>query len=132
MRYELTKELETGNEMIDIEHKELLHAVNNIVDACNTGKERDIVEPAITFLLTYVDMHFAHEEQLQSDNHYPNMESHKAFHDSYKKQLKEIATQVPLDNPTIKDVEKLNEHIAVLINHIHTEDKKLGTYLKQL
>ena len=132
MRYELTKDLETGNEMIDCEHNELLQAVKNIVDACNTGKEREIVEPAITFLLTYVDMHFEHEEQLQSDNNYPDMAGHKAFHDSYKKQLKEIADQIPLDNPTIEDVVKLNGHIAVLVNHIRVEDKKLGTYLKQL
>ena len=60
------------------------------------------------------------------------MAGHKAFHDSYKKQLKEIADQIPLDNPTIEDVVKLNGHIAVLVNHIRVEDKKLGTYLKQL
>ncbi len=33
MRYELTKELETGNTIIDGEHSELFRAVNNILDA---------------------------------------------------------------------------------------------------
>lgn len=131
MGYELTKELETGNVIIDNEHRELFKAVNNIIDACSKGKGRDITAPAIKFLLEYVDKHFAHEEQLQRDNKYPDMAAHKAFHESYKKQLKEIASQIPANNPTIADLAKLNGHLAVLINHIRIEDKKLGNFLKQ-
>lgn len=131
MKYELTKDLETGNETIDSEHRELLNAVNNIVDAYNNGKGREMVEPAINFLLMYVDMHFLHEEELQENNSYPDIVSHKAFHDSYKKQLKEIAEQIPFDNPTQEEMAKLNRHIGILVNHIRVDDKKLGTYLKQ-
>ncbi|MCX4326297.1 MAG: hemerythrin family protein [Lachnospiraceae bacterium] len=131
MGYELTKELETGNVIIDNEHRELFKAVNNIIDACSKGKGRDITAPAIKFLLEYVDKHFSHEEQLQRDNKYPDMAAHKAFHESYKKQLKEIASQIPANNPTIADLAKLNGHLAVLINHIRIEDKKLGNFLKQ-
>ena len=32
MRYELTKELETGNATIDREHRELFNAVNQLLD----------------------------------------------------------------------------------------------------
>lgn len=131
MRYELTKELETGNVIIDSEHSELFKAVNNIIDACSKGQGRNIIDPAIKFLLAYVDKHFAHEEQLQRDSKYPDMENHKKFHESYKKQLKEIASKIPVDNPSITDLVKLNGHIAVLINHIRIEDKKLGKFLKQ-
>jgi len=56
---------------------------------------------------------------------------HKLFHENYKKTLKDIASEIPADNPSITDLVKLNSHIAVLINHIRVEDKKLGTYLKQ-
>ena len=34
MKYELTKDLETGNRIIDNEHRELLNAVNALLDAC--------------------------------------------------------------------------------------------------
>ena len=40
MRYEFTKELETGNRIIDNEHSELLNAVNALLDACGEGKGR--------------------------------------------------------------------------------------------
>lgn len=131
MRYELTKELETGNTIIDGEHSELFRAVNNILDACSKGQGRNIIDSAIKFLLVYVDKHFAHEEQLQNDNKYPDIENHKKFHEGYKKQLKEIASQIPAGNPSVADLARLNGHIAVLINHIRIEDKKLGNFLKQ-
>ena len=119
MRYELTKDLETGNAVIDNEHRELFNAVNNIIDACSKGQGRNIIESAIKFLLSYVELHFSHEEKLQSDSKYPGMAAHKAFH------------EIPFDNPAITDLVKLNGHIAVLINHIRIEDKKLGKFLKQ-
>lgn len=131
MRYELTKDLETGNAVIDNEHRELFNAVNNIIDACSKGQGRNIIESAIKFLLSYVELHFSHEEKLQSDSKYPGMAAHKAFHESYKKQLKEISMQIPFDNPAITDLVKLNGHIAVLINHIRIEDKKLGKFLNK-
>lgn len=78
-----------------------------------------------------MDKHFAHEEHLQRDNKYPDMAGHKALHDSYKKQLKEIASQINGDNLSLADLARLNGHIAVLVNHICIEDKRLGNFLKQ-
>lgn len=36
--YEFTSELETGNDLIDSEHKELIDAINNLLLACGEGK----------------------------------------------------------------------------------------------
>ena len=65
MKYELTKDLETGNAIIDSEHRQLFSAVNQLMDACSSGQGRAKIEPTLRFLLDYVDKHFAHEEQLQ-------------------------------------------------------------------
>ena len=51
MRYELTKDLETGNATIDREHRELFDAVNKLMDACGSGKGRASLEPTMKFLL---------------------------------------------------------------------------------
>ena len=37
MKYELTKDLETGNAVIDSEHRQLFKAVNDMMDACAAG-----------------------------------------------------------------------------------------------
>ncbi len=94
MAYELTKELETGNGIIDSEHKKLFKAVNDFLDACGKGQGRTSMESVINFLTSYVDHHFSHEEQLQKDSKYPGYLPHKAFHDNYKLKLKELVSGV--------------------------------------
>lgn len=131
MRYELTKDLETGNIIIDKEHRELLKAVNDLMDACSDGKGRDHMIKTIKFLNDYVDSHFAHEEQLQQKNGYPGITAHKAFHEKYKQTLKEITSGISADKPSVGELSKLNVHIGLLITHIRTEDKKLGAFLNK-
>ncbi len=131
MKYELTKELETGNAIIDKEHRELLNAVNELMDDCSQGQGRAALEPAVKFLLNYVQQHFAHEEQLQKQSDYPGLATHRAFHENYKKTLQEVAAAIPAAGPTIADLSSINAQVGVLVSHIKTEDKKLGAYLKQ-
>jgi len=129
MRYELTKDLETGNAIIDREHRELFGAVNSLMDACSKGQGRAAIEPTIKFLLDYVNKHFSHEEELQQKNKYPNIAAHKQFHIAYTRKLRDIVNAIPAAGPTMSDLSALNQHIASLVTHIRTEDKKLGAFL---
>ena len=131
MRYELTKDLETGNAFIDKEHRDLLKAVNQLLDACSKGQGRASMEPTIKFLNNYVEQHFSHEEQLQQQSRYPGIVPHRAFHTQYKKTLRDITSSISPAGPTVAELGRLNGHIGVLITHIRTEDKKLGAFLKQ-
>ena len=130
-RYEFTKNLETGNAMIDKEHRELIQAVNKLLDACSEGKGRASMDETIKFLNNYVNQHFSHEEQLQKRTSYPGYAAHRAFHEKYKQTLKEITSQISVSGPTITELGKLNSHISVLMTHISTEDKKLAAFLSQ-
>ena len=80
-RYEFTKDLETGNQMIDREHRELIQAVNKLLAACSEGKGRASMDETIKFLNNYVNQHFSHEEQLQKRTSYPGYAAHRAFHE---------------------------------------------------
>lgn len=51
-RYEFTKKLETGNAIIDKEHRELFQAVNKLLEACSEGKGRASMDEPIKFLNT--------------------------------------------------------------------------------
>lgn len=130
-RYEFTKKLETGNAVIDKEHRELFQAVNKLLDACSAGKGRTSMDETIQFLNNYVDKHFAHEEQLQRQSGYPGITAHRTFHEKYKQTLKEITSRISVSGPTIVELGNLNKHISVLISHISTEDKKLGEFLNK-
>ena len=130
-RYEFTKKLETGNSIIDGEHRELIAAVNKLLEACSKGEGRSSMDETIKFLNNYVHQHFSHEEQLQQSSEYPGIKPHKAFHEQYKKTLQEITSRIAVSGPTIVELGKLNGHIGVLITHITTEDKKLAAFLSQ-
>lgn len=127
-KYEFTKDLETGNRTIDSEHRELLNAVNALLEACGDGKGRAHMGSTVKFLNDYVDRHFAHEEQLQKQSGYPGYEAHRAFHEKYKQTLREITANMS-DNFSIADLARFNGHISLLVTHIRTEDKKLGAFL---
>ena len=129
MKYELTKDLETGNLTIDREHKELFNAVNDMMDACSKGKGRTQIDATIKFLLNYVDRHFAHEEQLHQKSGFPNLEVHKQFQANYAKKLRDIVSAIPADGPKMVDLIHINQHIGVLISHIRSTDKKLGAFI---
>ena len=129
MRYELTKDLETGNGIIDGEHRQLFAAVNSLMDACAQGRGRATIEPTMNFLLNYVDTHFAHEEELHKKSGFENFEAHRQFHITYTKKLRELAAAIQVSAPTVSDLNNLNQHIALLVNHIRSTDKKLGAYL---
>ncbi len=128
-KYEFTPNLETGNATIDKEHRELIAAVNKLLDACSDGKGLDHVKQTVKFLNDYVDRHFLHEEQLQQQSKYPGFTAHKAFHDNYKKTLKEITSGISASGASVGELMKLNTHISLLITHIKTEDRKLGAFL---
>ena len=128
-RYEFTPNLETGNKMIDDEHRELIAAVNRLLEASSAGNGREQMKQTIDFLNNYVEKHFSHEEQLQQRSSYPGYTGHKAFHEGYKKKLREITSGITGDGATIAQLAALNGHISVLISHIRTEDKKLGAFL---
>ena len=50
MRYELTQDLLTGNQLIDSEHRQLFDAINALMDACAQGAGRTKISETVQFL----------------------------------------------------------------------------------
>ena len=80
MAYQFTKDLETGNSVIDAEHKQLIDAVNALLDACAKGQGRTQLSTTANFLLNYTKKHFADEEAIQMKNRYPDYTRHKKIY----------------------------------------------------
>ena len=129
MRYELTKDLLTGNALIDSEHKQLFDAINALLDACAQGKGRDSLPKTGQFLNGYVTKHFSDEEQLQVSSKYPGYPAHKTFHDGYKRQLQTAVDSLVRDGATVRALGEINQLAGILISHIRTEDRKLAQHL---
>ena len=131
MRYEVTPDLVTGNNLIDSEHRQLFAAVNDLMDACSRGEGRAQIEKTVRFLNDYVAKHFRDEEDLQVRSKYPGYPAHKTFHDGYRRQLNDVAQALLTDGATVKSLGNLNLVVGVLVSHIRTEDKRLAKHVKE-
>ncbi|MEY8358086.1 hemerythrin family protein [Anaerotruncus colihominis] len=131
MAYIWSKDLETGNAMIDSQHKELIEAINALLAACGTGKGRAEVAKTTKFLYDYTSKHFGDEEALQLRYKYPDYANHKQYHEGFKRVVRELAEQLNKEGPTIVLVGKVNNSIAGwLISHIKCEDVKVAAHIR--
>ena len=131
MAYQFTKDLETGNSVIDSEHRQLIDAVNSLLDACSKGQGRTQLLNTAHFLLDYTKKHFSDEEAIQLKYHYPDYARHKKIHDDFKKTAADFVKKIETEGPTVANVGQINSLLAGwLINHIKGEDKKLAAYIK--
>lgn len=131
MAFLWSKDLETGNATIDAQHKQLIEAFNNLIDACNQGKGRAEIENTLRFLSDYTITHFNDEEALQSKYKYPDFITHKRAHDSFKRVVEGLAAQLAEEGPSIVLVGKFNSSIGEwLVNHIKSEDVKIASHIQ--
>ena len=131
MAYSFDKSLETGNISIDSQHKELIDAINNLLDACGQGKGRDEIKNTINFLTDYTIKHFNDEERLQKQYNYPDYAAHRKLHDEFKEEVRKIANEFEENGTSVVLTFKVNNVIASwLIKHIKGEDKKVAAYIK--
>lgn len=110
----------TGHASIDQQHEELFTIIANVKANPDT--------PIVMDLIKYVVQHFAYEETLMKQHHYPDYESHKQKHEDIKKVVRTCKEQLLKGKTAAKD---LNEVMEMWVqHHIGEEDKKLAAFLK--
>lgn len=133
MAYPWKTQYETGNTTIDTQHKQLIGAINDLLEACSAGKGRQQIQTTSKFLSDYTKTHFSDEEQLQIKSRYPDYQNHKKYHDGFIKVVDDIVAQLDKEGPTIAMVAKINTTIAGwLLNHISKEDVKVALHIKSV
>lgn len=130
MNAEFSQNLVTGNEMIDSQHEELIGRMNNLLESCESGKEKLTAIKTLDYLSDYTDYHFKAEEQLQKDIGYPGFEKHKAQHEIFKKAIEELQEMLQEEEgPSEAFVQKVEENIVKWF-YIHIEgfDRSVAEY----
>ncbi|MDR1278121.1 MAG: hemerythrin family protein [Treponema sp.] len=131
MAYQWDSSLETGYEKIDNQHKQLISALNDIIEASISGKGSDEVFKTLDFLTGYTIMHFADEEKLQIQYDYPDYFTHKHYHDEFKATVKALTERLVKEGPTGEMVELVTTSIGNwLLNHIKGDDFRMAAYVK--
>lgn len=126
------KSLETGNSLIDDQHRELIDRVNKLSESCDTSTEKNVAVQTLDFLMDYTEFHFRAEEKLQEESGYPQLQAHKAQHAQFEKAVDELRQMLEEEEgPTDAFVAAVNRNIVEwLLNHIQVCDKKVAEYLR--
>lgn len=123
---------EIGVEEIDNEHKEIIDHFITLYTLMRTGKGHEYFSELIKFLDYYVHNHFNHEEKLHTKSKYTKRETHKIMHDEFKTQVETMIAECDGVDISNADLVKLNLFIKEwLVQHILTEDKKFGEFMKK-
>ncbi|MDR1211830.1 MAG: hemerythrin family protein [Spirochaetaceae bacterium] len=131
MAYKWDSSLETGYELIDNQHKQLVSALNKLLEACREGHGKEKLAQTLDFLTGYTIKHFADEEKLQIKYQYPDYLTHKQYHDDFKITVKDLAEQLIEEGPTDELVGMVNTSIGDwLLNHIKGDDFRMAAYVK--
>ena len=127
------KDLATGNDLIDGQHKELIDRVNKLVDSCTSGKEKNVAIQTLDFLMDYTVFHFDAEEKLQEEAGYPELSAHRAQHAQFKQAVEELKEMLEEEEgPTDAFVAAVNKNVSDwLVNHIKQSDKKVAAFVNK-
>lgn len=127
------KNLETRNDTIDTQHRELIARVNKLTEDCAVGKEKNVAVQTLDFLMDYTEFHFRDEEKLQQEKDYPLLAAHRDQHGKFVKAVEELREMLEEEEgPTEAFVEAVKRNIVDwLLNHILVWDKQLALYIKE-
>src|ERR1039457_6380035 len=93
-RFETTPDLETGNRDIDDQLQTLFTMANEILFSAEIIQSHEQFRRAVTFLVSYLEYHFAAEELAMLERGYSSRRFHTAFHDHDRREARTIAANV--------------------------------------
>lgn len=79
-----------GINYIDSQHKNLIKAINSMIDAINEGKTESYFRKLKIALYAYADRHFSYEEKLMAQYHFPGNSKHQKEHRLFLKKFNEL------------------------------------------
>ena len=126
------KEYETGVQLIDEEHKQLVDSINKFIDSVNRGATKEDMEKILNFLSDYVVKHFSDEEIIQQKYNYPEYSTHKVVHKKFIEKTQNLVEQFKREGLSQEYVETFYREIGQwLINHILGMDTKIGKWIRE-
>lgn len=130
MYAEFTDELLTGNETIDLQHKELIGKINDLLVSCEERSNQSGAAKMLNFLADYTEFHFQAEEALQKAIEYPGLKEHMEKHKELRATVQELHEMLTEEEgPTDAFVEKVSEKVRDwLFYHIQTFDRSVAEY----
>ncbi len=113
---------------VDVQHKRLFTMVNELDDAMQNGKGKQLLGKLLSNLVHYTKSHFETEERFMREHGYPEYDEHKDKHDKMTRKVLDVQ----------KEFESGNAHLTLavmaflqnwLTEHILKTDLKFSRFL---
>jgi hemerythrin len=126
-RYAWSEALATGVKSIDVQHRELLIAINDLADAIETGQGEKSVKKLLIFMQYYAQWHFAHEEGCANRYKCPNAAANKKAHEQFVEVFNALSAEYRESNASEAIARKMYAQLSDwLVNHIMKLDAQIG------
>jgi len=126
-----TEDLSVGVDLIDQQHKIWFEKANQLFDAGKNGKAKEFISQMLDFLDEYTKMHFRDEEKYMLSIQYPEYETQKKLHTNFIAELAKLKSEYAKSGGNIAVIINANQMVINwLIQHISTQDKKIGQYVR--
>jgi len=124
-----SREMETGNPILDFQHRELTATFNHLVASTGLLGPSLEQEQAFTQFMEHALAHFAVEDALMERVGYPQRRSHGKIHETLIAQAKDLARRIRsgeqgITQPVLDFLE------CWLVHHMQEEDLPLAKFLK--
>ncbi|RPF42188.1 hemerythrin [Hydrogenoanaerobacterium saccharovorans] len=128
-----TPDLSVGVEAIDKQHIIWFEKANQLFEAGKSGKARDFISQMLAFLDDYTKLHFRDEEKYMQQINYPEYQVQKKLHTDFIAKLDKLKKDYEQSGGNIVVIINANQMVVDwLVQHISTQDKKIGVYAKSL
>jgi len=128
--FQWREEYNTNILEVDKDHYELFVMANNLYVAITTRGNSKTLNETLDFLIAYTLHHFEKEEALMKKHGYPEYKKKKKKHLDLIAEVREMKKKYQ-ENEIKMDMEFITFLKNWIINHILTEDRKMGPFFNE-
>ena len=127
-KFAWNEDLKTGNDTLDMQHKELLSIMIRFYESIEHG-DAAVTNETIAYLSAYVFDHFSLEERMMLSTNYPGFDKHRDEHTHYVKYVAKLRQEMFITPQLIDEVSK--ELSLWFSDHINDVDKEMAAHIRK-
>ncbi|AXA85133.1 bacteriohemerythrin [Lysobacter oculi] len=120
-------DLDTGIDVIDEQHHRIVHLINQLHHANESGSRAEVGE-VLEELVDYTLSHFAFEEELMEEAGYALGPAHKRVHEMFTRRVGEYKLRFEAGDDVAGELKSMLARW--LFNHIRSDDKAYSKHVR--
>lgn len=122
------EELSVGNDIMDLQHRELITRITDIVTSLEDSGSKDI-SSMISYLNEYIFDHFVLEEKIMVQTGYPDFYSHRDEHSHYVKFIFKLKQKPVITAEMLGELQ--TELAGWFLDHILKTDLRMAEHVSK-